>query len=83
MSFTRNHLFGQDYACLFAAHRGGHFPAQEGMFLNRRVSGSNVTDLEARRQPDALPSLNEGCLKDCRERTPFQTPLISSVAGRV
>ena len=53
-SLDPNHIFGQDYAYLIAAHCGGHFPEQRWSFLNRGISGNKITDLSNRWQSDAL-----------------------------
>jgi lysophospholipase L1-like esterase len=49
-----NHILGQDYAYLIAAHCGGRYPEQNWKFLNRGVSGNTVVDLAARWNTDTL-----------------------------
>lgn len=49
-----NHILGHGYAFLIAAKYGAAFPERKLVFLNRGISGNQVTDLEARWQRDTL-----------------------------
>jgi len=49
-----NHIMGQDYAYLLAAHIAADIPERNIHFLNRGISGDRVMDLAARWHDDTL-----------------------------
>jgi len=49
-----NHIMGQDYAYLLAAHIGADIPERNIHFLNRGISGDRVGDLAARWHDDTI-----------------------------
>jgi lysophospholipase L1-like esterase len=53
-SLDPNHILGHGYAFIIAAKYGAAFPELDLTFLNRGVSGNQVTDLARRWQEDTL-----------------------------
>ena len=49
-----NHIMGQDYAYLLAAHIAADIPERNIHFLNRGISGDRVVDLAARWHDDTI-----------------------------
>jgi lysophospholipase L1-like esterase len=49
-----NHIMGQDYAYLLAAHIGVDIPDRNIRFLNRGISGDRISDLAARWHDDVI-----------------------------
>ena len=49
-----NHLLGHGYAFLIAAQQGADYPERQLTFINRGISGNQVSDLAARWQTDTL-----------------------------
>jgi len=49
-----NHIMGQDYAYLLAAHIGADIPERNIRFLNRGISGERVVDLAMRWHEDTI-----------------------------
>lgn len=49
-----NHILGHGYCFIIAAQFGARYPERKLTFLNRGISGNNVTNLESRWQNDTL-----------------------------
>jgi lysophospholipase L1-like esterase len=49
-----NHTMGQDYAYIISARIGAEYPERNLTFINRGISGNEITDLAARWQRDTL-----------------------------